>query len=333
MREAMARADVGDDVYGEDPTARRLEERVAGLLGKEAALFVPSGTMSNQIALLLHTRRGDAVIAGEGTHCAVLESGAAGAWSGVSFIAAGAGGLFDAEELESALPQSGIAYARPSLVVVENTHNRAGGRVFSHGAVLRIARVARRRGLQLHLDGARLWNASVASGHAESELAAPFDTVSVCFSKGLGAPLGSALAGSRALIDEARRYRKMLGGGMRQAGIVAAGALFALEHHRRRLAEDHRGARLCAEALLETRGASVDIAAVETNVVNVRLAEPKAEAVVTEARKRGVLVNATAAEQLRLVTHLDAPPERAREGAERLGRVIQVVVGGDEARR
>ena len=247
MREAMARAEVGDDVYGEDPTVRRLEERTADIVGKEAAIFVPSGTMANQIAFLLLTRRGEAVIGGEGTHSAVLESGAAAAWSGVQFTVAGTGGLFDANDLERAVEPRSIVHARPSLVVVENTHNRAGGRVFSHGEVLRIARVAKRHGLRMHLDGARLWNAAAATGQRESELAAPFDTVSVCFSKGLGAPVGSALAGPRPLMDEARRYRKMLGGGMRQAGVIAAGALFALDHHRSRLTEDHVAARAVAE--------------------------------------------------------------------------------------
>jgi threonine aldolase len=333
MREAMARAEVGDDVYGEDPTTRKLEERVAEVVGKEAALFVPSGTMANQIALLLHTKRGDAVIGGEGSHCAVLESGAAAAWSGVQFSFAGSGGLFGADDLERAIEPQSIVHARPSLVVVENTHNRAGGRVFAHGEVLRIARVARRRGLRLHLDGARLWNAAVATGQSEAEHAAPFDTASVCFSKGLGAPVGSALCATRALVDEARRYRKMLGGGLRQSGIIAAGALYALEHHRARLSEDHRGARLFAEVVGAARGVSVDLASVETNIVVVRLAEPKAEAVVAEGRRRGVLVNAIAADRLRAVTHLDVPPDRAQEGGERLARAIQAVIGNDEARR
>jgi threonine aldolase len=331
MREAMARAEVGDDVYGEDPTVRRLEERVAELIGKEAALFVPSGTMANQIALMLHTRRGDEVIGGEGTHSAAFESGAAAALSGVQFRIAGKGGLFTAEELERAVQPAGIMFPRSVLAVVENTHNRAGGRVFAHAEVLRIARVARRRGLRLHLDGARLWNAAIATGQKESDLAAPFDTVSVCFSKGLGAPVGSALCASRALVDEARRPRKMLGGGLRQAGVIAAGALFGLENNRARLADDHRTARLIAERVASARGASVDVAGVETNIVNVRLAEAKADAVVSDARRRGLLVNATGPDQLRAVTHLDAPPERAGEAGERLSRAIEAVLG-DEGR-
>ncbi len=333
MREAMARAEVGDDVYGEDPTARRLEERVADVLGKESAVFVPSGTMANQIAILLHTRRSDEFIGGEGTHSATFESGAAAALSGVQFRVAGAGGLYTAEELERVVQPPGIMYPRIVLAVVENTHNRAGGRVFAHAEVLRIARVARRRGLKLHLDGARLWNAAVATGQRESELAAPFDTVSVCFSKGLGAPVGSALCASRALVEEARRFRKMLGGGMRQVGVLAAAALHGLENHRERLADDHRAARLVAERLAAANGASVDVASVETNIVNVRLLEAKADAVVAEARRRGVLVNATGPAQLRVVTHLDAPIERAAEAAERLSLAIESVLGGPEARR
>jgi threonine aldolase len=271
------------------------------------------------------------VIGGEGTHSAAFESGAAAALSGVQFRIAGKGGLFTAEELERAVQPAGIMFPRSVLAVVENTHNRAGGRVFAHAEVLRIARVARRRGLRLHLDGARLWNAAIATGQKESDLAAPFDTVSVCFSKGLGAPVGSALCASRALVDEARRHRKMLGGGMRQAGVIAAGALFGLENNRARLADDHRTARLIAERVASARGASVDVAGVETNIVNVRLAEAKADAVVSDARRRGLLVNATGPDQLRAVTHLDAPPERAGEAGERLSRAIEAVLG-DEGR-
>jgi threonine aldolase len=333
MREAMARAEVGDDVYGEDPTVRRLEERTADLLGKEAAIFVPSGTMANQIAFLLLTRRGEAVVGGEGTHSAVLESGAAAAWSGVQFVTAGVGGLFSATDLERAVEPRSLVHAHPSAVVVENTHNRSVGRVFPHGEVLRIARVAKRQGLKMHLDGARLWNAAAATGQKESELGSPFDTVSVCFSKALGAPVGSALCGPRPLMDEARRYRKMLGGGMRQAGIIAAGALFALEHHRSRIAEDHAAARAFAEVLAGAESASVEVAAVETNIVNVQLSAPKAEAVVAEGRRRGVLVNATGASTLRAVTHLDVSLERARVGADRLASAMDAVLGSGEGGR
>src|SRR6476660_4296200 len=208
MREAMARAEVGDDVYGEDPTVRVLEETVASLLGKEAALFVPSGTMGNQLAIMTHTRRGDEVVCGEGAHLCWFESGAGAALSGVQFAVAGKGGLFTAKEMEAAVKPRAYYYPRTSLVAIENTHNRAGGRVFPREDVAAIARRARELEIGLHLDGARLWNASAATGVPLAQLAGPFDTVSICFSKGLGAPVGSALAGNKAQISEAHRLRK-----------------------------------------------------------------------------------------------------------------------------
>jgi len=322
MREAMARAEVGDDVYGEDPTVLELERRVAKLLGKERALFVPSGTMGNQLALLVHTRPGDEVIIGEGAHCACYESGAGAAWSGVQFAVAGKGGLFNADEMEAALEPPAYYLPNSSLVAVENTHNRAGGRVFPQERIVGIAERARRHGLALHLDGARLWNAAAASGRPLDELAAPFDTVNVCFSKGLGAPVGSALAGSDELIGRAHRFRKMLGGGMRQAGILAAGALYALEHHRERLAEDHRAARAIAEIVGQVPGARVDLDAVETNIVNIGLARARADAVIEAARERGVLISSIAPHALRGVTHLDVSGEQARRAAETLAEAI-----------
>jgi threonine aldolase len=328
MREAMARAEVGDDVYEEDPSVRALEERVARVVGKEAALFVPSGTMANQIAILVHTRRGDEVVVGEGAHSFAFESGAGAAIAGVQFAVVGSGGLFTAEEVEAVLNPDRVWLPRSALVMVENTHNRAGGRVFPQRDVARIADLAAARGLRMHLDGARLWNAAVASGAAEDELAKPFDTVSVCFSKGLGAPIGSAVCGSEALVRHARRFRKMLGGGMRQAGVIAAAALFALEHHRSRLVEDHRAARDVASILANAQGAVVDSLGVETNIVNVGLSSTDAERVVAAARAAGVLVNATGPHRLRIVTHLDAPRDRAIAGAERLARIIEACSGG-----
>lgn len=318
MRAAMAAAEVGDDVYGEDPSVKRLEERVAELLGKEGALFVPSGTMGNQIGILVHTRRGDEVIIGEGAHCAWYESGAAAAWAGVQFAVAGAGGLFDTNDFLAAIKPNMDHYPRTSLVVIENTHNRAGGRVFAQAHVEAIARAARERGLGLHLDGARIWNASVATGQEPSVLAKPFDTVSVCFSKGLGAPVGSAFAGSRDHVRAARRFRKMLGGGMRQAGILAAAALYAIDHHRERLARDHASARRLAEELSETPGLDVRPSAVETNIVQLSLTHGEAEDYVRRAAAAGVLLNATGARTLRAVTHLDAPEVAVNRAAELL---------------
>lgn len=328
MRDAMARAEVGDDVYREDATVNALEERVAALCGKEAALFVPSGTMSNQIALILHTRRGDEVIIGEGAHCAWYESGAGGALAGVQFAVAGRGGLFSAAELEAARKPEAYYYPRTSLVALENTHNRGGGRCWPPALVDEVTRAARAAGLALHLDGARLWNASEAQNRTPAELCAPFDTVSVCFSKGLGAPVGSALLGSLPLIREALRLRKMLGGGMRQVGILAAAALHALDHHRVRLADDHRNARAFAEIVAQAPGASIDLAGVETNIVNVQVPALDAQQVALEALMGDVLLNATGPHTLRAVFHLDVSAEQAREAAARLASAIARVAAG-----
>lgn|SRR6266545_4837783 len=323
MREAMARAEVGDDVYGEDPTVRMLEETVASLLGKEAALFVPSGTMGNQLALLTSTRRGDEVVCGEGAHLAWFESGAGAALSGVQFAVAGRGGLFNVAEMEAAVKPNAYYYPRTSLVAIENTHNRAGGRVFPFDDVLAIARRARELGLRLHLDGARLWNAATVTGAPLAQLAAPFDTVSVCFSKGLGAPIGSALATSKAQIDEARRLRKMLGAGMRQVGILAAGALFAIGNNRNRLADDHEHARLFAAELRKRIAAdAVTVDDPETNIVNVDLPAQVASEVVALAKGNGVLVGPIAPARLRAVFHLDVNREAALTAATGLARAV-----------
>ncbi len=318
MRAAMAEAEVGDDVYGEDPTVRRLEEQVAALFGKEAALFVPSGTMGNQIGLLVHTRPGDEVVIGEGSHCAWYESGAGAAWAGVQFAVAGAGGLFDAAALSEAIKPLPDHFPRTSLVVVENTHNRAGGRVFPQAQILELASAAREHGLGLHLDGARIWNASVASGLSTAELAAPFDTVSACFSKGLGAPVGSAFVGSRDHVRAAHRFRKMLGGGMRQAGVLAAAALHALAHHRARLSEDHRAAQLFADALRGAPGIELP-PEVETNIVQLTVTRADAYDVARRAADVGVLLNATSRRTLRAVTHLDISADEVVRAAELLG--------------
>lgn len=306
MREAMARAPVGDDVYREDPTVTALEARVAALLGKPAALFVPSGTMANQIALLCHTRPGDEVICGRGAHCAYYESGAGGAWAGVQFEQVGDDGLFDGPDVEAGLKPRAYYCPHTTLVAVENTHNRAGGRIFPQAAIERIAETARRHDLRIHLDGARLWNAAVATGTSLADLTAPFDTVSVCFSKGLGAPVGSALCGDTATIDRALRFRKMLGGGMRQAGILAAGALHALDHHLDRIAEDHAAARQLGAALAAIDGLAVG--PVETNIVNVDV-PTSAEGFAEAGRGHGVLFSPVGPQRLRLVTHLGVSGE------------------------
>jgi threonine aldolase len=305
---------------------RELEEEVARATDKQAALFVTSGTMGNQLAIACHTRPGDEVIIGEGAHVAFYEVGAGAALSGVQFLVAGRGGLFDAEDFVERIKPDAYYYPRTSLVALENTHNRAGGRVFPQASVLAITAAARERSIACHLDGARIWNASVATGRPVAELCAPFDTVSLCFSKGLGAPVGSALAGTRALVDRARRLRKMWGGGMRQAGILAAGALYALDHHRSRLADDHTHARALAHALIRVEGVYVRPEDVETNIVNIDLAPPlTAEHVARAALRAGVAINASGPTRLRAVTHLDVSGEQVLDAAGRLAHAIASV--------
>jgi threonine aldolase len=300
LRRAMADAEVGDDVYGEDPTVLRLEAFGAELLGKEAALFVSSGTMGNQLAIACLTRPGDEVIVGEGAHVAFYESGAGPALSGVQFQTAGSGGFFGVSDLEEAMKPRAYWCPRTSLVCVENTHNRAGGRILDAAHQDALVAAAHRLGLATHLDGARLWNAAVATGLPIERLAAPFDTVTVCFSKGLGAPAGSLFAGTRAIVEEARRFRKRWGGGMRQVGILAAGALHAVKHHRSGLVDDHIHAKRLADAL---SSAGV-VTPPETNIVLVDL-PVSADAVAAAAKRHGVLASVFGPKRLRFVTHRD----------------------------
>jgi threonine aldolase len=321
MREAMAKAEVGDDVFGDDPTVNALEGEVAQIVGKEAALFVSSGTMGNQLAIACQTQPGDEVIVGEGAHPVWFEAGAGAALSGVQFAVAGKGGLFTAEEMEEQIKPSVYWGPRTSLVCVENTHNRAGGRVFPQGEARAVAERAHARGLLAHMDGARIWNASAATGVAVNELCAAFDTVSVCFSKGLGAPIGSAFCASRAVVERARRLRKMWGGATRQAGVLASAARYALANHRERLAEDHANAARLAAALEGAARIRVDAKGVQTNIVNIELDVP-ADVVVRGLRAAGVLINAIAAKKLRAVTHLDV----SRADVERAASVLRDVV-------
>ena len=306
MREAMAHAEVGDDVFGEDPTVNALQERVAVLLGKEAALFVPSGSMANQIAIKVHTHPGDDVLIGEGAHNYLYESGAGGAISGVQFTVLGKGGLFTAADVEGAVKADNHHFSPTRLLCVENTHNRGGGRVWPPTQLRDVAEAARGRNLRVHLDGARLLNAVAATRVQASSLAASFDSASICLSKGLGAPVGSLLAGSREFIHQAHRFRKMLGGGMRQAGILAAAGLYALENHVERLAYDHQHAKLIADRLRDIPGVHLDPP--ETNIVIFDLDPmlPAGGQLVTAARERGLLILAIAPRRVRLVTHLDA---------------------------
>ncbi|MBK1713452.1 threonine aldolase family protein [Rubrivivax gelatinosus] len=325
MRAAMAAAEVGDDQYGEDPTTNALQRRCAELLGKEAAIWLPSGTMANQVALRVLTRPGDEVVAARECHAAWHETGGSAANAGVQIVEVGRGGVFDVDELEAAIKPRGLPVFPPTtLVQIENTHNRAGGVVVPQAMVERVCTRARELGLASYLDGARLWNAAIASGRPEAELAAPFDLVGVSFSKGLGAPGGSLLAGPRALITACDRHRRMLGGAMRQNGIFAAAALHALDQHRERLAEDHRNARVLAEALAGCPGVELDLATVQTNIVVFRLAPgaPDAASLVARARERGVLLVAFAARTVRAVTHLDVDAAQTARAATVLGELL-----------
>jgi threonine aldolase len=321
MRRAMADAPVGDDQFGEDPSVNRLQELVAGLLGKEAALFVPTGHMANQLALKLFTRPGDDVVVSRQSHAVWHETGAGAANSGVQFTEVGDTGLFTAEEfLAARKPRGHIIYPPTTLVEVENTHNRAGGVVFPPSELERIGAAAREHEVASYLDGARLFNASVARGDDPAALAAPFDLVAVALSKGLGAPGGSVLAGSRADIDALVRYRRMLGGAMRQVGILAAAGIFALERNVDRLADDHSNARHIASELTRSKRIVIDLDRVETNIIvfDVTDAAPDAATVVEGARERGVLVFAFGPRTIRAVTHLDVDEDACRRAAEAL---------------
>src|SRR5580658_10250663 len=305
MRAAMADAEVGDDVFGEDPTVRALEVETAALLGKEEALFTVSGTMANQLAIRSHTEPGDEILVEAYAHIYYYEGGAPAALSGVMCrCLQGERGVFGGADVESVLRPSDPHFPRSRLVCIENTHNRGGGKIWPLERIEEVAKTARRQGLQLHLDGARLWNAAAANGIAEKQWAAPFDSVSVCFSKGLGAPVGSALAGSKELLARAKRFRKMFGGGMRQAGIIAAGALYALRNHRARLAEDHANAKALAEGISRCQGIEVSPGEVETNMVRFRVPGVPASEVVERLRSLGVLVLAADRLTIRAVTSL-----------------------------
>ncbi|WP_243338094.1 threonine aldolase family protein [Anaeromyxobacter soli] len=324
MREAMARADVGDDVYGEDPTVNLLQEEVAGLLGKKAALFVPSGTMANQVSLGVLTRPGDEIVCDAGAHCISFESGALAAlWGVQARTIAAERGLLEPAAVEAAIRPAGDVYPRTRVVALENTHNRGGGAIYPLERVRALGELARARGLSLHLDGARLWNACAATGVAPADYAREATTVSVCLSKGLGAPAGSLVAGARELVAEARRLRKRLGGGMRQAGILAAAGLHALRHHRARLPEDHANARHLADGLTELGGLLP--LPVETNLVFVAFTGRSAAELSARLAREGVLANPEGSrpDLLRLVTHMDVSRADVDEALVRIGRVLR----------
>jgi len=311
MRGAMAEADVGDDVYGDDPTVKALERATADLLGKEDAVYMPTGTMTNQVGIRAHTEPGDAVLFDQNAHVYMLEGGAPAAYSGIlPRLLPGARGIFTASDVAAAIGRTHHFFpttipAPARLLCVENTHNIGGGSVWPLDKIRSVAAVGREHGLSLHLDGARLWHATAATGVSEADYAAPFDSISVCFSKALGAPVGSCLVGPRAFIDRARRFKQQIGGGFRQAGIIAAGALYGLIHHRPRLQETHDGARRFAMELAQLNAIAIDPATVETNIVRFRLVGIEAGAFVEEAHRRGLWMLPSGPDAVRAVFHLD----------------------------
>ena len=328
MRRAMAEAEVGDDVQREDPTINRLEAMSAELYGMEAALFVPSGTMANQIAIKTWTHPGDELICDVNCHVYNYESGAIAGISGVQVNAAeGHRGILTAEQIEPRIRPGNVHYAPTTLVCIENTHNRGGGSLYPVENVRAISDLTLAHGIRLHLDGARLLNACVATGLKAADYTQYCDSATLCFSKGLGAPVGSVVAGPRPFIEQARRWRKMVGGGMRQAGIIAAAAIYALEHNVERLADDHANARLLASGLAEIDTLDLNPDEVDTNMVFFdcpRTGLTGAD-VVERMAAEGVLMLATAPQRIRLVTHLDVSREQIVDAIDAFKRVLMTV--------
>ncbi|MDP3175570.1 MAG: GntG family PLP-dependent aldolase [Phenylobacterium sp.] len=311
MRRVMADAEVGDDVYGDDPTVKALEAAVADILGKEDAVYMPSGTMTNQVAVRTHTQPGDAVLFDQAAHVYVLENGGVAAFSGVlPRPLPGVRGIFTPADIDAVIgvphrffPTTVTAPAR--LLCLENTHNNGGGAIWPLEAVEAATAAGRRHGLATHLDGARLWHATAATGVSEADYARSFDTVSVCMSKALGAPMGSCLVGPADFVSRARRFKQMFGGGFRQAGLVAAGALHALEHHRPRLGETHGLAARFAQGLAQIDGIEIDPASVQSNIVRYRLTHVAAGGLVDQAHQRGLWMLPSGADAIRAVFYLD----------------------------
>jgi threonine aldolase len=326
MREAMARAEVGDDVYGEDPTVNRLQEMVAGLLGKKAALFVPSGTMANQLAIRIQTQPGQEVIAESKAHIVRYEQGAAGALAGVQLHwVTGDRGLMGPEHIEAAIRPKDQHSIQTALICLENTHNAGGGTIYPLSTIERIRAVASAHGVPMHLDGARLFNAVAATTLPPAAYAQHFETVSVCLSKGLGAPAGSLLlTNDPALIDKARRFRRMYGGAMRQAGILAAAGIYALEHHIGRLKDDHDNAKRLARKLQQIPAVTINPQHVESNIIIFDIIGHRLcpSELVAALRREHVLINAVGGTSFRAVTHLDVSTRQIDAAADAFARVL-----------
>ncbi|NIO05809.1 MAG: low-specificity L-threonine aldolase [Proteobacteria bacterium] len=321
MRKAMVEAEVGDDVFGEDPTVNALQKKAAELLAKEASIFVSSGTMANQLAIRAQTHHGDEIIADKNCHNFKFESGGVAALSGVLVhTIEGERGILKVEQIKEAIRPKDHHFAITRLISLENTHNQGGGSIYPLEEIIRIRELADEEGLAMHLDGARLFNASVASGIAVKEYARYFDSVSFCLSKGLGCPVGSLVVGSAELIDKVHRYRKMYGGGMRQVGIIAAAGIYALDHNIPRLKEDHGNAKELSGALHRIKGVAINPEEVETNIVIFDVAGTgmDAQSVTDRLRERGVLVLPRSPTRVRAVTHLDVDVED-------MGRAIEAI--------
>jgi threonine aldolase len=325
MRQAMAEAEVGDDVFHEDPSVNRLEDMVAALYGKDAALYVASGTMANQIAIRAQTHHGDEIIMERTSHPFNSEAGALAALAGVQVnLIDGAHGIMDAKQIRAVVRSPNVHHAPTALICLENTHNRGGGSVWPLENIRAIREVARSAGVPMHLDGARLMNACVATGLTPKDYAQYFDSCTLCLSKGLGAPVGSLVIGAREFIAKAHRFRKQFGGGMRQAGILAAAGIYALEHNIERLAEDHLNAKRLARGIAEIEGLAIDVNGVETNIVyfDVRQAGLSVPILLERLKAEGVLMLGTGPNSIRAVTHLDV----SKDGIERAVQVLREVV-------
>ncbi|NCS89021.1 MAG: low specificity L-threonine aldolase [Ignavibacteria bacterium CG2_30_36_16] len=325
MRKAMYEAEVGDDVFQEDPTANQLQEYAAELLGKEAALFVSSGVLGNQISLNVLTNPGDEVICDRDAHIFNYESGSPAALSGIQlYPVEGKNGVITADQVEPLIrPTSAYYMPRTKVIEIENTHNRGGGTVWSINEIVKLKELTKKHNLYFHLDGARIWNASVASGLAVKEYTKYFDTVSACLSKGLGAPVGSIIAGSKEFIKEAFRVRKAWGGGMRQVGILAAAGLYALENNTKRLIEDHRRAKLIADAINEIPNLEIDMNAVQTNILLFKPLNISVEESIKRCKEKGILFSPGKIDLIRAVTHLDVTDEDITEAIKTLKEVFK----------
>ena len=329
MRAFIAAAEVADDVFNEDPTIHKLQDKVADYFGKVAALYVPSGTMSNQIGIKCHTQPGDELLCEATNHIYVWEAGAPAALSGVTCrTIEGDYGILDVSQFEGKIRPGNEHYVRTRLVCLENTHNRGGGRVFPLEKIEAISGWARANGLAMHLDGARLWNAIIATGISGKQWAKHFDSISVCFSKGMGAPIGSCLVASKEFIGRARKIRKLFGGAMRQGGMAAAGALYAFDNNIERLADDHRNAQVIAQAIADTPGLRLDPPDVQTNLVWFEI-DPElgaAKDVQATLKKHGVLVSSTAPHYCRASTHLDVSAAQAERAADVIRNAVRQTV-------